>query len=129
MLCFLLVAVVVRDVTADLSNSSVPRWLDDYVEFHRKTRGQPGAKYLIYHCRRLCGGIADRLKGVLTVFYAALITRRVFIVDMPWPVSLTTILSPNRIDWRWIDENSEPKCEISSLDIDRTPAWIKTISA
>jgi hypothetical protein len=105
-----------------------PSWLDEYVQFHRQTRGKPDARYLVYHCKGMCGGIADRLKGIVTTFYAAIITKRVFIVHMPEPTPLSSILMPALIDWRWIDDKAAPACTCTNFDMERVPKWLRNIS-
>ncbi len=57
-------------------------------------------KYLVYICEnRGCGGIADRIKGIMSVYALALMTDRKLIVNMTFPCKLDKYLIPNEVDW------------------------------
>lgn len=46
------------------------------------------------------GGLADRIKGLITAFLIAVATDRIFIADWTRPFPLEPILQPARWDWR-----------------------------
>ena len=65
----------------------------------------PQNKYLIYSCTWLqgCGGTGDRLHGIIQSFLLSLLLKRRFMINMPSPVSLSTIFTPANphfVDWR-----------------------------
>ena len=47
-----------------------------------------------------CGGLADRLKGILSLMELALVTKRSLFIDMKMPLPLEVVLRPYGIDWR-----------------------------
>ena len=56
-------------------------------------------KYLIYECKFHCGGWADRLKGIMSVYALSLLTNRHFIIDIRTPCNFSKLFMPNKIDW------------------------------
>lgn len=46
-----------------------------------------------------CGGLGDRLNGIISTFLIAMITRRSFAIDWRSPCSLSEHLIPNEINW------------------------------
>jgi len=58
-------------------------------------------KYLVYFCDspRGCGGLADRIKGIMSVYALALLTDRQLIINMTFPCRLDKYLIPNEVDW------------------------------
>lgn len=61
-----------------------------------------GKKYVIYECTNdeICGGWADRLKGIMSAYAWSLITNREFLINIQKPCDLTELLQPNQIDWK-----------------------------
>ena len=47
-----------------------------------------------------CGGLADRLKGILSLMIMALLSSRSLFIDFRTPVFLEDYAAPHRIDWR-----------------------------
>ena len=47
-----------------------------------------------------CGGIGDRLFGIVTLFLEALLSDRAFFVEHKKPVDQTDFFTPNSVDWR-----------------------------
>lgn len=97
-----------RDYYPD--HTKVPSWIEAYIKFHESQivmdnvtntpRLKPGAKYLLYSCESsLCGGLGDRTNGIVTLFYVAMTTGRVLLINHPKPKPLTTVLKPNRVWW------------------------------
>lgn len=57
-------------------------------------------KFLVYKCDECCcGGWGDRLKGIVSSFLLALLTERVFIINMKQPCDLESILDHRIYDW------------------------------
>jgi len=78
--------------------------LDRYSQFHRSALNGhlKDVSYIVYTCTSNgCAGLGDRLIGIITAFYVALLTQRVFLIDSSHPVDLDQVLSPNKIDWRF----------------------------
>jgi len=60
-----------------------------------------GEKTMIYSCSSICFGWGDRLRGITSVYILALLTRRRFMIDMNHPCSISHVLQPYQIDWRF----------------------------
>jgi len=114
-------------VSALAQTAERPQWLLDYVDFHRRSVSNERAPKLIYHCEVLCGGLSDRLKGVILAFYAAIVTQRVLLIHMRSP-DIVSMVVPNEIDWRTNDAGADPKCDVMHIDIDVTARWVASIS-
>lgn len=65
-------------------------------------------RHLVFWCTDWCGGIGDRVAGITTVFYMALILNRKFSIWMPGPVPINTIFEPNKYNWT---NAREPFCD------------------
>ena len=76
-------------------------------------------KTMVYSCRQRCKGWGDRIRGVMSVYILALLTRRRFMIDMNIPCPLSHFLQPNIVNWTF----SEPK---STSDRKRTRLVIST---
>jgi hypothetical protein len=81
--------------------------LSQYITFHRQgvaaiARGDRDVPVLVYSCQPFaqCGGHGDRLNGIVTAFFLAVLTQRVFLIDYESPLPLQMLLAPNLIDWR-----------------------------
>ena len=56
---------------------------------------------MVYECARpSCGGWADRLRGIMSVYAWSILTNRQFVINMTFPCQLSHMLVPNKIDWR-----------------------------
>lgn len=78
-----------------------PAWLNEYKTFHDQNKYNPDAKYLIFSCEQLwCGGIGDRVRGMILLLRIAILSKRVFLArwEQPWP--LENFLKPAEVDWR-----------------------------
>ncbi|XP_067668061.1 uncharacterized protein [Haliotis asinina] len=67
-------------------------------------RSEPGetiqAKYIIYTCNaRRCGGLADRLKGIVTAFVLAQMLGRQFGISMYKPCEISEFVTSKDVDW------------------------------
>ncbi|MCC7515692.1 MAG: hypothetical protein IT212_13465 [Bacteroidia bacterium] len=56
-------------------------------------------KKLIYKCKTFCGGLGDRLRGIITCFILALASDRQFMIDMTHPLDIKNYLLPNMYNW------------------------------
>jgi hypothetical protein len=81
-------------------------WYKDYVAFHQREAnkllsGRSDVRTIIYECHEaLCGGLGDRLTGIASLFFVAVVTRRALIIDHTKPLPLRESLVPlSDIDW------------------------------
>jgi len=80
----------------DAHNTTLPVWMQDYIEFYHSQLHvsaitgeitlKPDANYLLWTCRSRpsasCGGIGDRLNGfIVKCLFVAICTNRVLLVD------------------------------------------------
>ena len=81
----------------------------EYAELHRNLRHSPYARTLTFSCtapQEFCGGLGDRLKGVVAAYTIAMMTGRVLLVDWDKPTKAEEIFRPGSdvwshgIDWR-----------------------------
>lgn len=95
-------------------SASICRFLDEYAAFHHKTKGKAEARYLVYHCvgansSDKCGGLGDRVRGMLFLFRVAIATRRILLLKWTHPLPLEMFFKPSLIDWRTeIDQEHKP---------------------
>lgn len=57
-------------------------------------------RYLVYECKFRCGGWADRLKGIMSVYALSLLTNSRFIIDIRTPCNFSRLFESNEIEWR-----------------------------
>lgn len=65
-------------------------------------RGESKMRAIVAICTedRICGGLGDRLFGLVTLFVAAMLTDRAFFVYDVKPVPMVDFVVPSRLDWR-----------------------------
>lgn len=100
----------------------IPDFILDYLEFHRANRQASSSKYLIWSCSGTCGGIGDRLRGMMSTFYLAIETKRIFLIHNPTPFDLVKALIPTKLyDWRFdpVLVRDKTKQSIVSMDFVR----------
>lgn len=56
-------------------------------------------KYVVYRCYKVCGGLGDREKGIVSAYLLALLTNRTLVIDMFSPCRLETSIVPNNVNW------------------------------
>eukprot|EP00927_Polykrikos_kofoidii_P017049 TRINITY_DN17741_c0_g2_i1.p1 TRINITY_DN17741_c0_g2~~TRINITY_DN17741_c0_g2_i1.p1 ORF type:complete len:1000 (-),score=137.92 TRINITY_DN17741_c0_g2_i1:120-3119(-) len=101
-----------REETPSQSTTKLADHLAGYAIFHRKGLdalkvAHSGGKrskqsVLVYSCEsfRQCGGLGDRINGMVTAFLLAVLSKRLFLIDSENPLPLQMLLEPNAIDWR-----------------------------
>ncbi|WAR03399.1 hypothetical protein MAR_009957 [Mya arenaria] len=76
---------------------------DTYLKYHSPNtlRSCVNGRFLVYSCTggTVCGGLADRQRGIISAFLLALLSNRTFVVDMARPCELERFLDPNLYDW------------------------------
>jgi hypothetical protein len=70
-------------------------------EFRRLVPPAGGEMAFIYSCKggQPCGGLADRMIGMVSVFILAVLTNRSFAIEIDQPAMLQNFLIPNEYDW------------------------------
>jgi len=65
-----------------------------------------GARFIMYRCDNNmgCGGLGDRLNGIVTSFYLALLTDRAFLIRWTRGCPWTHFVRPAYFDWRVPEE-------------------------
>jgi hypothetical protein len=116
----------------DRMTPALPTWMLDYVDFYHSqldvsaTTGEfslkPDAKYLLWTCRLQsgrskgsCGGIGDRLNGIVQGLYMAICTNRVFLVDWEYPDPLTALI-PALLPWNFTSGNVPISQILNTID-------------
>lgn len=121
--------------SSDSSLKGCPRWLLDYVQFHKTHSHRGDAKYLLWSCKRSsttrmnCNGLGDRLRGQLYALRGAIASRRLLYIDHRKPAPWYTFWEPNHVDWRWDADQISRSLNMSSKDIQTAPIWRPTIRA
>lgn len=85
--------------------------LHSYNERVASQNVEPGQKFLVFSIERhnpffkqsrLVGGLADRLKGIISAFCLAVMTGRRFVIHWEEPVQIVRNLLPSKYDWRYL---------------------------
>ena len=80
-----------------------------YADFHASVlsgKQKQRWKYLIYDCtnndpKYECGGYGNRIHGITVLLILAMLTKRVFLIQMTNPVDINTYQLPNTIQWNY----------------------------
>lgn len=85
--------------------------LEKQGEIQRQMRtGKRQSKAIVGKCPQndFCGGIGDRLFGIVTLFTAAVVTERAFFIEHSKPVPQVDYINPHHLDWRMSTVESPP---------------------
>jgi hypothetical protein len=66
--------------------------------------GDPRFKAVLYQCTAAaaCGGLGDRLNGIVSAFYLAVLTGRAFFIELTTPLPFNVFFLPRGgLDWTW----------------------------
>ena len=80
-------------------------WFCEYATFHHEvTRPFPKlhakVKFLVYSCEDSgCGGLGDRISGIVSAFFLSVALNRVFLIEYTYPFRLEETLIPKFISW------------------------------
>lgn len=82
------------------------KWQDDYTKMHDEMlKGDREPKLLEYICPvgQNCGGLTDRMLGLTTTFFYAILTGRAFAINFQQPMPVDILFDSPFIDWsrRW----------------------------
>ncbi|EDO43826.1 predicted protein [Nematostella vectensis] len=79
-------------------------WVHTYKQLHEQTlkSSKRERKYLVYYCKGHsagCGGYGNRMMGIISTFYLAVLTNRTFLIHWGGPEKFDQYFKPNMIDW------------------------------
>ena len=77
---------------------------ENFADYHASVlSGKQKGKYLIYDCSSGydCGGYGNRIHGITALLILAMLTKRVFLIQMTNPTDINTFLQPNAIQWNY----------------------------
>jgi hypothetical protein len=97
-------------IAAPNVDTTIPIWMEAYVKFHNQsltdahqsTRATDKNKYLIFTCHKSCSGTGNRQRAIMATFMVAMLTNRIFLIDVTYPVRLDSILQPHLVRWNWL---------------------------
>ena len=69
-------------------------------------------KVVKFQCTSICGGLGDRIRGLIMAYFFAILSNRRLVVDMRWPCSFTDYFQGNLYPW------------ISSSDLSINGSWL-----
>ena len=103
-----------RYFNASVSNYSLlrtnneKRWLEIERKYHLSELNMlsmlspsyiENGRTVIYKCELFCGGLGDRLRGIISSYLLALVSDRYFFIDMKYPCPITNFFQPNYHNW------------------------------
>lgn len=94
-------------IAAPNVDTDIPPWMDVYVKFHdqslkdahQRTAETDQNKYIVFTCHKSCSGTGNRQRAIMATFMVAVVTKRVFLIDVTHPVRLDSILEPHLVRW------------------------------
>mmetsp|Transcript_10840 Transcript_10840/g.19809 ORF Transcript_10840/g.19809 Transcript_10840/m.19809 type:complete len:1095 (-) Transcript_10840:351-3635(-) len=84
-----------------LRDVNITQILSQYEKFHKENLGKKDTKYIIYSCDSgtPCGGMGDRMHGIATTLFSAILTKRVMLIRWTHPFEITEAFLPRQINW------------------------------
>lgn len=84
--------------------SKLTCFIDDYRALHARgvaaLKARKSVRVLIYECHGHCGGLGDRVRGIVSAFYLAVDSGRVFFIDQSHPLPLNeTLVETEYVKW------------------------------
>ena len=77
-----------------------PLAFSNYAAFHQKKLAENQyKKFLIYECNGYCGGYGNRIQGITMSLLFAILSDRIFLIQMKHPFDISKLLHPNVIQW------------------------------
>lgn len=86
-------------------------WQEEYAVMHDEIlKSIRPRKFLVYSCKGKgygCAGYGNRIGGISSLFFLAVLTKRAFLIDWndPAPLALENFLWPKRIKWNYAVAN------------------------
>ena len=77
---------------------------EEYADFHKSVLSEKEkGRYLVFNCAEgLCGGYGNRISGITVLLIYAMLTKRVFLLQMTIPVDINSYFLPNAIEWNYV---------------------------
>jgi hypothetical protein len=87
--------------SSDFEPGELPIGMLEYLAWHQSQIENPSndTKYIIYMCTGFCGGLGDRLRGIITLFYYCITTKKMFGIHWAKPLMLQGVIQPAMMDW------------------------------
>lgn len=97
---YILITRVIKKIKKSLKFLIVFIFLFGLFSFYREKLNIED-NFIQYECNEndICGGWADRLKGIMSTFAFSLITKRKFLIKMNKNCDLKNVLEPNEVNW------------------------------
>ena len=75
----------------------------DYTRFHQQSLVQTHkGNFLIFVCNDgMCGGYGNRIQGITMSLLFAILSKRIFLIQMKNPFDINILLHPNAIKWNY----------------------------
>lgn len=96
-------------------------WVENYIQYYKSSiengRLREGVPYIVYQCKNgdtKCGGAGDRLMAMTKMFYLAMCTKRILLIDATFPIPLNAVLNPAHLQWN----ASFPDTDVVFNDLD-----------
>ena len=94
----------ISDHSVNKANSSMcggEKIWQEYADFHKAVLSEKQkGNYLIYSCtNRPCGGFGNRIEAITSALVFAMLTKRVLLIDMTYPLDINAFVFPNAIQW------------------------------
>ncbi len=95
-----------QEETARYRSNCGPEWHQLFSKWEQQQRkalmGETRVKIVVWRCEKICGGLGDRQRGILTSFALALVTNRAFFIDSQSPVPLQHYFHLASPDLHWV---------------------------
>jgi hypothetical protein len=101
-----------------IERRNIDRWQKLQEKFHYVnfsllfTPSSISNKTIKFQCTSICGGLGDRLRGLIMAYLFALLSNRRLVVDMHWPCNFADYFQPNFYKW------------VSSSDVNLKGSWL-----
>eukprot|EP00292_Cryptomonas_paramecium_P012864 CAMPEP_0113665746 /NCGR_PEP_ID=MMETSP0038_2-20120614/2474_1 /TAXON_ID=2898 /ORGANISM="Cryptomonas paramecium" /LENGTH=359 /DNA_ID=CAMNT_0000581129 /DNA_START=237 /DNA_END=1316 /DNA_ORIENTATION=- /assembly_acc=CAM_ASM_000170 len=69
-------------------------YFDRVCALGRAINDQPNTRTMTFRCKNLCGGLGDRMRGVITTFYVAILLGYRFRAMLDWPSPISDYFEP-----------------------------------
>ena len=103
--CFL---YIIENLTTTHNRNEIkcfdnPLIFTEYSKFHQRNVAENQyKKFLIYVCNDICGGYGNRIHGITMSLLFAILSNRIFLIQMNYPFDINKLLHPNVIEWNSI---------------------------
>ena len=109
-------------------------WQERYARLHKNGlkswKSEKKGRFLVYSCKKKeCkGGYGNRMRALASLFYLAILTDRVFLIDWETPTSLDKYLETERISWNYRLGETTETFRVNSWQKERFPVVRKLVA-